>query len=513
MNRTEGPHTRIISADLKNVEGPHDKAFRRCVAGGHAALGLRADYREQLALARKECGFEYIRLHGLLHDDMGVYREEDGKPIYGWQHVDKFYDFLLDIGMRPLVEFSLMPKALASGEKTLFYWRGNITPPASLDKWQELIRQAVLHWEHRYGRDEIRKWYFEVWNEPNLKGFWAGSQDEYFALYRAAALGVKSVCTDYRIGGPATAGMAWIPDTIEFCHKNNVPLDFITSHTYGVDGHFDATGKSVLVISNHPHALWKGVHNAREQIRNSVMPDLEMHVTEWGTSYSSRDPVHDSYYSAAYILSKLKLCEGAHDSMAYWTFSDVFEELRPPMRPFHGGFGLVNLDGLKKAGYFSYQWLNQLGDTELACADADAWICSDDRGVQALFWKYTQLEQDVHNQIFFSRDLPPQSSEPTQLKLSGLKPGSYELAVRRAGYRSNDVYSDYLDLGSPDTLSRDEVEAMRQRHSGAPESIQRVTIGDDGTFSLDLELRDNDVIFVALHETGAIQPVTGIGHY
>ncbi|NQT18496.1 MAG: hypothetical protein HQ592_02235, partial [Planctomycetes bacterium] len=496
---------RTISADLHDVKGPHDKRFRRCVAGGHAALGLRAHYQQQLALARKECGFEYIRLHGLLHDDMGVYREEDGKPIYGRQHVDKFYDFLLDIGIRPLVEFSLMPKALASGEKTLFYWRGNITPPTSYDKWQELIRRAVLHWERRYGREEIRKWYFEVWNEPNLPGFWTGTQEEYFALYRAAAQAVKSVCADYRIGGPATAGMVWITDTINFCNENNVALDFITSHTYGVDGHFDATGKSVLFISNHPHALWKGVQNAHDEIRQSVMSDLELHVTEWGTSYSSRDPVHDSYYSAAYILSKLKLCEGAYESMAYWTFSDVFEELRPPMRPFHGGFGLVTLHGLKKAGYFSYQWLNQLGNAELACDDADAWICCDDRGVQALFWNYTHLEQDVHNQLFFSQDQPPKAKQPTQLKLAGLKPGPYELAVHRAGYRSNDVYSDYLDLGSPDTLSRDEVEAMRQRHSGAPEAIQRVTVAAAGSFSLYLELRDNDVIFVKLTETGASQ--------
>jgi len=504
---------RTVSADMQKVKGSHDKMFRRCVGAGHAALGLRAAYRDQLAAARRECGFEYLRFHGLLHDDMGVYREEEGQPVYGWQYVDELFDSFLDVGARPFVELSFMPKALASGDGTVFSWGGNKTPPASLDKWEELIRRAVAHWEQRYGRDEVKKWYFEVWNEPNLPGFWSGSKDDYFALYAAAAKAVKSVCAEYRVGGPSTAGMAWILDTIEFCRKNSVPLDFISSHTYGVDGHFDETGKSVLHISNHPHALWKGVHNGREEIRASAMPDLELHVTEWSTSYSSRDPVHDSYYSAAYILSKLKRCEGAADSMSYWTFSDVFEELRPPMAAFHGGFGLVNLQGLKKPAYFSYKWLNEMGETELTCDDTDAWVCRDDRGVQVLFWRYTHLEQDAHNQVFFRRDLKPEGSEATRLKLSGLAPGPYEMAVYRVGYRSNDVYSDYLDLGSPDTLSREEVERMRGRHNGAPETVQRVSVGEDGTFVTDLTMRDNDVAFVTLTGTGLIQPVRGIGHY
>jgi len=504
---------RTISADMQKVEGPHDKMFRRCVGAGHALLGLRADYQDHLRMAREECGFEYIRLHGLLHDDMGVYREEEGEPVYGWQYIDKLYDFFLDIGIRPFVEFSFMPKALASGKETVFYWRGNKTPPASLEKWEELIRQAVRHWQRRYGRNEVAKWYFEVWNEPNLKGFWSGSQDDYFALYAAAAKGVKSVCADFRVGGPATAGMAWISDTIEFCRKNGAPLDFISSHTYGVDGHFDPTGKSVLYISNHPDALWKGVHNAREQIRGSAMPDLELHVTEWSTSYSSRDPVHDNYYSAAYILSKLKKCEGAADSMAYWTFSDVFEELRPAMEAFHGGFGLVNLQGLRKPAFFGHKLLNQLGDTELACSDTEAWVCRDDRGVQVLFWEYTQLEQDAHNQVFFSRDLPAKAKGPMRLVLSGLTAGSYEMAVHRVGYRCNDVYTDYLDLGSPNDLSREEIERLRARNNGAPEQVRRITVGEDGSFTTDIEMRENDVVLVTLSESGLSGPSKEMGVY
>jgi len=490
---------RTVSADFNDVRGPHDKSFRRCVGGGHAMLGLREDYRKHLAAGRELCGFEYLRCHGLLHDDMGVCREDDnGDPLYGWQYVDAFYDSLLDMGVRPFVELSCMPKALASGDKTLFYWRANVTPPASLDKWGALISEAVGHWERRYGRDEVIKWYFEVWNEPDVPAFWTGNRDEYFALYRAAAMAVKGVCGDYRVGGPATSSYAWIPEMIDYCQANDVPLDFISSHNYGVLGDFDEHGTMKLRLDDHPEVFWGPTRNTRATIQASARPDLEFHITEWSTSYSARDPVHDSYLSPAFLLDKIKKCEGYHDSMSYWIISDICEELRPPSRAFHGGFGLINLQGLPKPAFFVYQFLNQLGDTELRTDDEDAWVCRSDRGAQVLLWDYTYLKQDAHNQVFFVRDLPAKPIAPAIVSLSGLAPGRYSLAVHRTGYRSNDVFADYLDLGCPAALTREETEHLRARNDGSPELVRAVTVAEDGALSTEVPMRENDVVLLTL---------------
>src|SRR5581483_10483242 len=378
--------------DYGRVKGRHDTFFRHTCGAGRAAEGLRADWQRDLAVVHREGGFKYVRFHGLLEDELGVYGEDkQGRAVYNFQYIDAIYDAILSTGMKPFVELGFMPRALASGSKTVFWWKGNITPPKDYAKWAQLVGALVNHWTARYGADEVRQWYFEVWNEPNLKDlFWSGDRDEYFKLYAATARAIKGVSPLYCVGGPATAGNGWVPEMIAFARQNHLPLDFITTHDYGVRGiGFDENGVQKLFLDTAPGAIIDSVRRVREQINGSGLPALPLHYTEWSTSYSPRDPVHDSYVSAAYILSKLKGAEGYADSMSYWTFTDIFEENGPVPSLFHGGFGLLNFQGLRKPAFYAYQFLNRLGGEELASTDAASWVCRRRNGVQVLFWNYT----------------------------------------------------------------------------------------------------------------------------
>jgi xylan 1,4-beta-xylosidase len=230
---------RNIDLDVTQVKGQLDHMFNLSVGAGRANEGLRADWQQQLAELRKDTGFRYIRMHGLLSDDMAVFRiDAQGKEQYNFQYVDALFDYLQSIGIKPFVELGFMPSAMASGTKTIFWWRGNVTPPRDYAQWERLIKALTTHWTERYGKAEVASWYFEVWNEPNLDGFWAGTQDEYFKLYAHAARAVKSVDASYRVGGPATAGGDWIPEMIGYASKNSVPLDFVSTHSYGVNQGF-----------------------------------------------------------------------------------------------------------------------------------------------------------------------------------------------------------------------------------------------------------------------------------
>ena len=121
---------RLINVNYSKVKGKHNTFFREVVGAGRAAEGLRADWQRDLAVVHRECGFKYIRFHGLLQDEMGVYSEDkQGRQIYNFQYIDALYDAILKIGMKPFVELSFMPQALASGSKMVFWWKGNITPP------------------------------------------------------------------------------------------------------------------------------------------------------------------------------------------------------------------------------------------------------------------------------------------------------------------------------------------------------------------------------------------------
>jgi xylan 1,4-beta-xylosidase len=493
--------TRVISVDAATVKGECSKAWRKCVGSGYAYLGLREDYRRHLEIVRRECGFEYVRFHGLLHDSMGIYTEDrEGRALYNWQYLDKLYDGILDAGMRPFVEISFMPEALASGKQPLFFWRANVTPPKSYERFGELVYNLASHLTRRYGENEVRKWYFEIWNEPNHPAFFSGDLNDYFRLYETAARAIKDVCPGYRVGGPASAGPQWIREIIDFCHTNRVPIDFISTHAYAVDGVLDEFGTKLLYMSEDPGAIVNTVKQVRGWIDSSRMPELELHYTEWSTSYSSRDPVHDSYVSAPFILSKLKRVEGLADSMSYWTFSDVFEEAGPGPGHFHGGFGLLNLQELRKPSFFAYKFLNELGDTEIGCDDPDAFACKSDDGVQVLFWNYTCPKQDAPNQVFYKRDLPPGSSQPALLTIDGLEEGRYEMTVCQTGYRVNDVYTAYLDMSVPwpETLSRDQVRMLDEQNSGRPVSKKSVYVEKGQPLSERFQVRDNDVFLVKL---------------
>jgi xylan 1,4-beta-xylosidase len=494
------PPPRVIAVNYSDVKGKHNTFFREVVGAGRAAEGLRAGSQRDLNLIHRESGFKYIRFHGLLQDEMGVYSEEkDGHPIYNFQYVDAVYDAILKVGMKPFVELSFMPKALASATKTVFWWQGNITPPKDYDKWERLIHALTEHWTERYGVEEVRQWYFEVWNEPNLDIFWSGNQTEYFKLYGITARAIKSVSPQYRVGGPASAGNAWVPDTINVALERHFPLDFISTHDYGVKGSgVDEDGVQQLHLIPESGAIVNSVRNVRAQIASSKMPGLPLHYTEWSTSYSPRDPVHDSYISAPYILSKLKGTEGYADSMSYWTFTDIFEENGPVPSPFHGGFGLLNFQGLRKPAFYAYQFLNRLGGVELASADSESWACRDDHGVQVLFWKFAAPVTTESDQKFFSRDMPARDWGMVHVSVAGLPPASYQMNVYRVGYQVNDVYADYLKMGSPASLNRAQLRELAERNDGRAVESGHIRVRAGEKFIRDVSLRENDVYLITL---------------
>jgi xylan 1,4-beta-xylosidase len=492
---------RLINLDFNKVKGNFNTMFKECIGAGRANEGLRADWQQQLAYIKKKCDFKYIRMHGLLTDDMGVYKEDkNGNPEYNFQYIDVLYDYLLSIEIKPFVELGFMPEALASNKQTIFWWRGNVTSPKDYKKWGDLIRNLTLHFTERYGTDEVKTWYFEVWNEPNLNMFWSGNQDEYFKLYKHTVQAIKSVNKEYRVGGPATAGAAWVPEMIDFCSKNKLPLDFISTHIYGVkQGFLDELGNAGTVLDKNPMSVSGDILNSRKQIENSPMPNLELHYTEWSSSYTPADPLHDSYHQAAYVLEKIKRVGNAANSMSYWVFTDIFEEIGPRFTPFHGGFGLLNYQAIKKPAFYSYAFLNKLGKTELLNTDNSSWACKNAKGnVQVLLWDFTNTHpgDSVNNQDYYIRDLPAKPKGKVKIIISGIPKGTYKLEIYKVGYRVNDAYTTYFDMGRPKQLTKQQVEQIKKQNNGSPIFTETIKVKSNVSFVKELKLRENDVFLL-----------------
>jgi xylan 1,4-beta-xylosidase len=493
---------RAVVADMATIVGARDMAWQDCVGADHPGILLRPGNLAQLKLVHDELGFKFIRFHGILHDDMEVYREVNGKPVYNFDKIDAAYGAILNLGMKPFVEIGFMPHDLASGTKTIFYWKGNGSPPKDWSKWADFMTAFARHLEARFGVAEVRSWRFEVWNEPNLDGFWTdGNQQTYFRLYDTTVKAIKGVDPALLVGGPSTAGAAWVPDFLAHAKAVGVPVDFVTTHAYGVAGGFlDEKGEGDNKLVADPGSISDDVWKVRGEIQ-ADWPGLPLYFTEWSTSYNPRDPIHDDYLSAAFILDKLKKTEGGAQSMSYWTYTDLFEEAGPPPSSFHGGFGLVNREGIRKAAFFAYKYLNELEPQALFSRDPRAILSRSDSGFSGLFWDYTTPDQNESNRPFFRKLRPAAAAPSVDLKVTNLKPGTYRLQVYRTGFKANDAYSRYIEWGMPKDLSADQIATMQKLSADLPEADANVTVSADGIFRRTLAMRVNDVVLVKLEKS------------
>jgi xylan 1,4-beta-xylosidase len=491
---------RHLIADLKKTAGPVDRFFDLSVGSDYPGTLIRDDSQAQLKMAVDELGFRYIRFHAIFHDVLGTARAEDGKIVYNWSGIDQLYDGLLARHVRPFVELGFTPKALATSQNSIFYWKGNTSHPNPA-AWHDLVAAFILHIEERYGKSEVRTWYFEVWNEPNLSGFWEGGDKKaYFELYDLTAKTIKTIDPALRVGGPATAGAAWIPEFLSHVKQSGAGVDFVTTHTYGVLGGFlDEKGKDDTKLDPSPDAVVGDVRRVRAQIAASPIPHLPLYFTEWSASYTPRDSVHDSYISAPYILTKLKASQGLAQGMSYWTYTDLFEEPGPPTAPFQGGFGLLNPEGIRKPAYFAYKYLHALQGDSVATSDSQAMLSTKDENFAGLIWDFEQPNQNASNRSFYTKAVSSHPSAPVQMELRGLAPkASYRLKVFRTGYHANDAYTAYLEMGSPGQLTTAQIAHLNDLTMDAPEADNLVRSESTGTVEFTIPMNSNDIVLVKL---------------
>ena len=318
-------------------------------------------------------------------------------------------------------------------------------------------------------------------------------------MYNIAANSVKKVSYELKVGGPATAGNAWIDDFIDYCDKNNVPLDFISTHTYGVKGFFDEFGVKKLRLNPDGNCMVMDVSRIRKQIHDSGKDGMELHYTEFNTSFSSHDLIHDTYQNATYILNTIRQSHENVTSMSYWTFTDIFEEGGPVRDALHGGFGLLNWHGIRKPTFYAYSFLNKLYTKELSNLDKSSWVTKDEKGnYAALIYDFTmpQYSNKDSNNSFFIKQQPDESKGKIKFQINGIEKGNYILYLYKVGYMNGDINSVYIDMGRPSQLSISQEEALSEISNIKPEvSVIELT---KETFNIELDWRSNMMYFIKL---------------
>ncbi|MDQ1306992.1 MAG: xylan 1,4-beta-xylosidase [Actinomycetota bacterium] len=485
--------------------GPLPQAWRECVGTGRLNLALRADYRESLAQVQRDIGFSYIRGHGLLHDDMGVHRTahvgDRTWTRHGFTYVDQVHDAFLDLGIRPFVELGFMPSALASGDQTVFWWKGNVTPPSDEGEWVALVRSVVRHLVDRYGLDEVRRWPFEIWNEPNLPIFWKDAdQQAYFRLYDITARAVKDVDADLLVGGPALSPGAdeWWAPFADFVTANDVPIDFVTRHAYtSREPQHVPFGTYQELMP--PQELLRQFAAPRAHLAGTGLERLPVHITEFNSSYCPDNPIHDTAYHAAYLAPVLAGGGDHVDSFSYWTFCDVFEEADIPTSIFHGGFGLLTHRQLAKPTYHLFAFMARMGTSVLARGD-DHLVCRDDSGrVTVLAWN------PVHGSDGVAEDAATGGRHEVRLSLPVTRrheggAGSGEVFALRERVNDDDgnAFGAWREMGRPMSPDRRQLEMLRRCSEPAREHLR--LRADGGRADLSLSLARHEITFVEIVE-------------
>ena len=451
--------TETIIVDTHAVSHPFPHYWERMFGSGRASLSLRDSYRRDLRTVKDATGFEYVRFHAIFHDELGLYDEDaEGKPVYNFSYVDQIYDGLLENGVRPFVELSFMPKKLAAAQVLQSFWyQPNVSPPKDWNKWRDLVSHFAQHLVDRYGIEEVSQWYFEVWNEPNLD-FWAGKPAEvtYYQLYDVTAQALKSVNARLRVGGPATAQAAWVDRFVRHDVENHIPVDFVSTHVYGNDSAKDVFGTDEAV--SRTQMVCRAARKVHDQIAASLRPDLPIIWSEYNASYKNETAVTDSVFMGAWLADTIRQCDGLSEMMAYWTFSDVFEEQGVVKQPFYGGFGLIAEDGLPKPSFNAFKLLHRLGENRLLTDTNSAIVTRRSDGTLVIaVWNLFLPENG--------------QSKKVTIVLRGLA-GRHRVALYRLDATHGSLTATYDKLGKPQYPTQVQIAQLRRASEiPPPESI------------------------------------------
>ena len=490
-----------INVDASHSVGPLEHKWEIALGSEHLSYMFKGDLNEHIRgagdglragnkLAHDTLGIQYIRAHGILMDDPSVYTEDTGgNPHYNFTKVDRLYDMLRADGIKPFVELDFMPAALAANPKApkIFKYQAISSPPKDYAKWQRLVAALAQHLIGRYGAEQVETWPFEVWNEPDLPTnpvFWSGSREDYFRLYDYAAEGLKSVDPNLKVGGPVAALSTLQEPFLRHVTTQNfatgghsVPLDFLDLHNY------------YLPVSDY-----------RPLLSRYGLGNVPIYFTEWGVSPEYGDKVSDVAYSAAATVSGLADSLDQVTSISYWTASDYFEESGDPKALFHGGFGLIGLEGLRKPRYWAYYLLHQLGTDRLS-------VTGSGDGFGGLVKVLAARNADSVG-ILLSNATPEHSKAPGSVALnrhivltvSGLTPSaSYRVKHDRIDNDHSNVYGAWLAMNSPRWPDAARMAALHQKDElqtlTPPGSV---TANSAGEVMLDFDLPMPGVSFIRL---------------
>jgi xylan 1,4-beta-xylosidase len=246
-------------------------------------------------------------------------------------------------------------------------------------------------------------------------------------------------------------------------------VDFVSTHVYGNDSAEDVFGTHEKIARRD--MVVRAVKKVHDQVQASTLPTLPVIFSEYNASYMNEVDVTDSAFMGPWLAHTISQCDGLVDVLAYWDFSDVFEEQGVAERPFYGGYGLMAVGDIPKAAYNAFALLHRLGTARLT-VDSDSVLATRDQNGRLIVaaWNYAP---------------PGESAPPLELKLvfKGLCAGRHA-AIFQVDDQHGSALAAWHAMGKPSFPTRQQQALLREAGRLPAPEIRELGSGDSGSLLL-----------------------------
>ena len=504
-----------LSADCETRSLKH--TWRNVMSVGSASDLLMADVQAMVRRMRREIGFRYIKFNGILSDELHVYNQTaSGAPIYNFAYIDKVFDFLLSIGLRPIVQLSFMPSLLAKNpERRLFNYL--VSEPGNVSAWSDLISAVIRHLLDRYGAEELYNWYFCVWNQPDtpndLYGF--STTESFYEFYRHTYRAVKSCDDALTFGTPPTYYLVednwvnWYIPFLDWCRKNHCMPDFLNFYYYDTALTNKQRSKESIfgfvysmTLRDTPDGFRDFVDQVLSEREKMGLRKLPILLTEWNNTPSQEDLLNDTCFKSCYIVKNILENYDRLDSFGYWSLTDWMGEAPLPKELFFGGLGLFTVNGIPKASYYALWLLCQLGSTFLG--RGDGWFATrQGNRYILLLYNYRHFSHlyalgERFDMTFTDRYTPfdPVQNLDVHLRLSDIKNGAYIVRETVLNRKSGSAFDKWVEMGAMEPDTPQELTALEALST--PSCSKYISEAKNHTLELDAMLEMLEVRLVTI---------------
>ena len=468
-------HKNSLIQDFKadfNKSTSNKKTFLNFFTVARAVDFLSIHHRNLIEDLLKEIPFKYVKFHGILDDTMHVVKKRGDKYTFSFLYVDMVLDYIVSLGIKPLIQLSYMPLCLAENNNS--YENGmNISLPKNDGIYLSLIEEFTNHIINRYGKHEVESWPFTFWNAPDTSEHAYGFKDinKFFDLYKKIYQTVKNIDSKIEFGSPSLLPLA--DEMIKFdrhfltlARDNGVYPDFLIVHYFSNDfnNYFNRINKEQF--STDPDTFSKFI----DFIKNpNFYSGKKIFLTEFNFTTSHRNLLSDTVFSSAYIVKNIIENLDRLDSFGHWYLSDLIDETQLPENMLHGGLGFYTLNGIKKPSFYAYKFLSKLGK-EILLKDKGLIVTKEQNKIIILLYNYEHFSNlyasgDYFELSYHNRYVPFAENKNLvfNISINNINNKSYELKETLLGKSSGSVYDCAEEcgiIGIPDEEITSELKAL-----------------------------------------------------